>query len=440
MKSFKWVSRSTINNEKGYCKYCNCELKPTKHDYQRHENTKKHKKLLANSSINSFSSSSFDQSKFDAEIMLHKVKVSELKMCALACEQNYSLRSMDILSETVKSAFDDSATAQAYKVKRTKATALIKYVLGESIYEELVNLLANTNFKKFSSFLDETTDGTTKKVLAIVIRFFNEHSMRFETRLFRLKKVVSTTGQHLFDQLILAFSETNIDFKTNCIGFCSDNTNSMVGEHNSVWSRLKEFNSNIYLSGCVCHSLNSIGSWSSKKMPSKYEEFTRDVHMHFCLSGKRIDSLAEFQDYCELDNLRILIRGDTRWLGESQCVKRILNQWPALLLYFIDFETTQEKNAQSFFIYSMLNNQLAKCYFQFINRTLDLLIHFNLLFQSSTSVIHLQHKMSVNLYLSILRYYLKGEIFYFILLKSLNYFNRNKKHFIKIKIFFLILR
>jgi hypothetical protein len=339
-------------------------------------------------------------------------------MCALICEQDYSLNSMDIFSDTIKSAFEDSDIAQAFNVRRTKATAIIKHVMGVAIFDELLNLLTKTDFKKFSVFMYETTDGTAKKVLAIVLRFFNEKSMRFETRFFSLKKVDSTTEQNLFDQLVLAFSDTKIDLKKNLIGFCSDNTNSLVGEHNSVWSRLKELNCDIFLSGCVCHSLNSIGSWSSKQMPYKYEDFTR--YVHFCLSGKRVDTLAEFQEYCELDNLRILIRGDTRWLGESQCVKRILKHWEALYSYFKGFQETSDKNQQSDFIFSTLKNELAKFYFQFVNRILERLIHSKLLFQSNTSLIHLHHKMSMDLYRSILGYYLKGE--FFILLPNTSFF------------------
>ena len=40
---------------------------------------------------------------------------------------------MDLLSDKLKSAFNDSAIAQNFKCKRTKATAIIKYVLGETI-------------------------------------------------------------------------------------------------------------------------------------------------------------------------------------------------------------------------------------------------------------------------------------------------------------------
>jgi hypothetical protein len=81
--------------------------------------------------------------------MPDKVKVSQIKMCALICEQDYSLNSMDIFSDTIKSAFKDSDIAQAFNVRRTKATAIIKHVMGGAIFDELLNLLTKTDFKNF---------------------------------------------------------------------------------------------------------------------------------------------------------------------------------------------------------------------------------------------------------------------------------------------------
>ena len=53
-----------------------------------------------------------------------------------------------------------------------------------------------------SVFIDETTNGTVTKVLAMVIRFFKERTLNFETRLFRLKKVTECTGENLFNKLV----------------------------------------------------------------------------------------------------------------------------------------------------------------------------------------------------------------------------------------------
>ena len=71
-------------------------------------------------------------------------------MCAFICELNISMKSMDILSDTVNSAFRDSPTAQKFKVKRTKAKAIIKHVLGDTIFEEFVDWIRNSiHFENF---------------------------------------------------------------------------------------------------------------------------------------------------------------------------------------------------------------------------------------------------------------------------------------------------
>ena len=88
-------------------------------------------------------------------------------------------------------------------------------------------------------FIDETTDNTTDKVLAIVVRYFNSKKFKFEIRLFKLAEPLSCTGEELFNSLKQSFNEKNIKIDQKCIGFASDNTNAMVGQFNSVVSRLK---------------------------------------------------------------------------------------------------------------------------------------------------------------------------------------------------------
>ena len=52
--------------------------------------------------------------------------------------------------------------------------AIIKYVLGKTIFEEFLELIKSSSyFRKFSVFMDETTDGIVTKVLAFLVRFFN---------------------------------------------------------------------------------------------------------------------------------------------------------------------------------------------------------------------------------------------------------------------------
>lgn len=49
----------------------------------------------------------------------------------------------------------------------------------------------------------------------------------------------SSTAESIFGSLKKSIEDKNIPLG-NLVGFSSDTTNSMVGEHNSVFSRLKE--------------------------------------------------------------------------------------------------------------------------------------------------------------------------------------------------------
>ena len=137
--------------------------------------------------------------------------------------------------------------------------------------------------------------------MAMVIKYFDIQLFKFQTKLYRLIEPVSCTGKELFNSLVSAFENQKINITEKCIGiyillvflftenlkilillgFASDNTNAMVGKHNSVVSRLKEIIPNIIVFGYICHTSDLISSNAAKKIPTKYEDFTRDVHNFF---------------------------------------------------------------------------------------------------------------------------------------------------------------
>jgi hypothetical protein len=61
-----------------------------------------------------------------------------------------------------------------------------------------------------------------------------------------LKEMIGLVTVTLFEAMLFFRDETTIMFSL-------DGTNSMVGDHNSLWSRLQEANPDIILVKCVCH-------------------------------------------------------------------------------------------------------------------------------------------------------------------------------------------
>jgi hypothetical protein len=142
----------------------------------------------------------------------------------------------------------------------------------------------------------------------------------------------------------------------NIIEFASDGCDTMMGQHNSVSSRFKEMGPGISVYKCICHSLHICGSEACKKLPRSLEDLARNVYHYLKSSAKRQCALAQFQKYCNLEIHIILHPYQTRhvsdqgiyddltnclliyfrWLSLVSVVTRMLEQWPALQLYFND--------------------------------------------------------------------------------------------------------
>ena len=139
-------------------------------ELKRHQQSKKHQEIVA----------SCIATKPIDEIMVvdtstDDVKKAEIKLVAFIVEHNLPFQGMDHLSDVVSTTFTDSKIAQQFSSKHTKTRSIIKNVLAKKFRNAFDEILRNI---KFSIIIDESTDISTKKQLAIVVRFFcNQESM-----------------------------------------------------------------------------------------------------------------------------------------------------------------------------------------------------------------------------------------------------------------------
>ena len=167
------------------------------------------------------------------------------------------------LTETIKSAFPDSKIALRINLKRTKETSIAKNVIGETEKYDLGQKLKNT---MFSILTDESTDISTTKTRYILVRYYDDVEGRIVSKFWDLSQVFSNDGsvkgasaEHLYQCLVKSFQEQSVPVE-NIIGFGSDGCNVMMGEHNSVSSRLKRYFPGIFILKCLCHSLHFVVS------------------------------------------------------------------------------------------------------------------------------------------------------------------------------------
>nr|CAI5863200.1 unnamed protein product [Callosobruchus analis] len=235
---------------------------------------------------------------------------------------------------------------------------------------------------KFSLIADESTDRSNVKNLALVVRINCQNEI-IKDYFLALIPVQDATGAALFEHIIDFFNNYKVQYKENCIGFASDGANNMMGQHNSLVSRLKEAIPNIFIMKCICHSFHLSASYACEKLPQEVEQLCRDIYNYFSNSPKRSGELREFQEYVNVSPLKMLHPAATRWLSLEAVINR--------LKIFLQAPET-------------------KLYLEFLLYVLPFFIKLNLLMQSEKPLIHVIYKEVTNIVKTLLECYIEDNV------------------------------
>ena len=152
------------------------------------------------------------------------------------------------------------------------------------------------------------------------------------------------------------------------IGYASDTASVMVGVRNSVLSIIKLKQPNVFSLGCMCHLAALCAVAGLKKLPVSLDDLLIDIAYHFKYSAKRWTEYQEIRsEFSEIQPLRILKHCTTRWLSLERCVKRVIDQWPALHAYFDREVDIQPANERVQRISKHLKNPLVKLLCHFVS-------------------------------------------------------------------------
>ena len=166
----------------------------------------------------------------------------------------------------------------------------------------------------------------------------------------------------------------------------------MVGEHNSVWSRIKEASPNCILIKCICHSLALCFKHAFDKMPANLGFMLAEIPKWFSKSGVRRDThkqLFETFEGCDVDSSSIPLPfekcNQTKWLVRGKVIYNILVNWEILKTYFSLAECEVEANVRykAHLIKEMLNDQINHLYFHFLSPVVTEFERVNAFFQAT---------------------------------------------------------
>lgn len=342
--------------------------------------------------------------------MSEQIRRAELKFTAALAEHNISFRAMDHLSELFGDVFHDSEIAKGFACKRTKAANLVYDVMAPSFEKNLVSDIKDTNKllgkTLFSLIIDESTDISTEKLLAVVVKYYSFNDNTLKTKFLSSVKLSGESAEDIFSALCKHLTNLNLDIK-NILGFAADTTNVIFGKNNSVVSKIKSINPHCIFVKCVCHSSALAVSYACRTLPRSLDQIVKETYSYFSHSSKRKREFKVFQEFVGTENHNILRHYEIRWLSLHNCVSRIVEQWDALKLYFQQ-ESLIERNHSAHFLHESFDNSYIKLYFLFLDYILPIVNKLNIIFQGNECAVHNIFRNSSEMLKSILSCYMKN--------------------------------
>ncbi|KAL1446714.1 hypothetical protein MTO96_044491, partial [Rhipicephalus appendiculatus] len=149
------------------------------------------------------------------------------------------------------------------------------------------------------------------------------------------------------------------------------------------------------------------------------EDLARDVFNYF-LSPKQTSAYQEFQKLAEVKPHKLLHPSQTRWLSLEVVVTRLLEQMPALILFFRK-AAIEDRLLAAEAILEKLSDPSTKLYLEFLEYMLPFFTNLNKEMQSEETRIHLLHEKVSGMLKCILECYIKRDYLEATLLSDVQY-------------------
>ena len=173
------------------------------------------------------------------------------------------------------SIFPDSKIAAHLSMHRTKCTGLIKNLIGPCLLQELLNDVGESFY---SLIIDESTDISQEKLLAVCIRYFSKSNCKIISSFLGL---VILKGECTSDVIGNGIVEMLQKYKLSLkklIGIGVDGCSTMVGTNHSVSAYFKKIVPDIVMFKCICHSLQLAASKASLVLPAHIDFLVRESY------------------------------------------------------------------------------------------------------------------------------------------------------------------
>ncbi|XP_055527613.1 uncharacterized protein LOC129720192 [Wyeomyia smithii] len=261
----------------------------------------------------------------------------------------------------------------------------------------------------FSIIVDESTDITSKKVLCVVVRDYDENVGHIRDAFFDLIELDASNASSIKTAIVKRLDQFNIPYKKFMLGIGSDNVAVMVGQRHSVTILLRDDCPHLVSVPCICHSLASCASYASKKLHDHLEQMLKDIYSYLSASPVRLLQFDKIHCMLDFNPIRVPRMHDVRFLSRGQVVKAVLSRYEPLQIYFgLASNVDNLSNASK--IHKTLADPVTEIYLLFLDFILPFVDNMNKLFQSEKPEIISLHATLSRKLRQLLSYFIKDDV------------------------------
>lgn len=340
-------------------------------------------------------------SSFGIDVVNDTIKTSELKLSAFVAT-HCAVRSIDHLSEMMVK-LEEKNEIGKIRLHRTKCSRLITNVISPVLLTELVK---DIDDRPYSLIIDESTDVSVSKHMAICVRYFSPKHKNIITDFLGIITITDASAISLYEELTSYLKSIKLSIK-NLIGIGTDGASNMVGKNHSLFTLLRDKVPlpHLILIRCICHSLHLCSSKASDVLPSSLEFLVRESRNWFSNSPKRIDEYKQLFNLINNNDKKMLALiqlSDTRWLAWGDAVIRVLDQWLELKSHFKMVAARKDNRCYTARQLAMIyEDPTSQLYLTFLKSILHDVNEVNVLFQSSNQDIYKLYEALWTLILSV---------------------------------------
>ena len=328
------------------------------------------------------------------------VKEFEIKLFDFIVINNLSFLQGERIFDFIQNNITDINILKKASLNSHKISELARECFSPVILEILETKLSYT---PFSILIDESSDNTKKKFCGIMVQHYDE----IGKLKINLHSFVETSENQSSEALFQVIKKQILDksFSKNLIGVSMDSTNVNKGWRKSISKSLHDYNENLCINFCLCHSCNLVIKFALSCIPNQVEKLIKGVYNYFNNSPKRTFQWLGLQEHMSLKPHKMLSYTKNRWLSLEACISRVLSKYDALIHYF-ESETKTDKAKR---ILKLLQAKENKIYLQFIKIFIEKIDSYNLKFQKNEPVCYHVAITTKEFFVSIINMILKSE-------------------------------